>query len=379
MQLDEKLLEESLEDLYENAPCGYVSTLPDGTFAKVNHTLLRWTGYDREELVGVKHFVDILTVASKIYHETHYAPLLQMQGSVDEIALDLVRRDGSRLPVLLNSVQLRDASGAPLLNRTTIFNASERREYERELLVARRRAEQADQAKARFLSTVSHEIRNPLSAISLAAELLDRTELNPKQQRYVRNLTSGAQSLLALVNDILDYSKIEAGAVTLDEHRVDIRELVSEQLNRLETRAEEKQLALVLEVDERVPAFVLVDPIKLGQVLTNLLSNAVKFTDQGSVKLALQVQELLPDAVAIDFSVQDTGIGIPPDRMPYIFEEFMQASSSIATKYGGTGLGLAISRKLLQLYGSEIRLESTPGQGSTFSFMVRLKHGHPAE
>src|ERR1051325_7494166 len=142
-QLDEKLLEENLEDLYEHAPCGYVSTLPDGTFAKVNQTFLTWIGYQREELLAGKRFQDLLTVAGKIYYETHYTPLLRMQGFVNEIAFDLVCRDGQRLVVLLNSIQKRDVSGTPQLNRTTIFNASDRREYERELLLARTKAEQA--------------------------------------------------------------------------------------------------------------------------------------------------------------------------------------------------------------------------------------------
>src|SRR3712207_597602 len=148
--VDESLLEENLEDLYERAPCGYVSTFPDGTFVKVNRTFLDWIGYRRDELLGHKRFQDLLTVPGKVYHETHYAPLLRMQGSVAEIAFDLVCRDGRQLPVLINSVQKRDASGTPLLHRTTIFNASERREYERELLRARTTAEQAADRLARL-------------------------------------------------------------------------------------------------------------------------------------------------------------------------------------------------------------------------------------
>jgi PAS domain S-box-containing protein len=149
-RLDEKLLEESPEDLYEHAPCGYVSTLPDGTFAKVNHTFLAWTGYQREELLANKRFQNLLTVAGKIFYETHYAPLLHMQGFVNEIAFDLVCRDGQQLPVLINSGQKRDASGTPLLNRITIFNASDRRQYERELLLARKKAEQGADRIARL-------------------------------------------------------------------------------------------------------------------------------------------------------------------------------------------------------------------------------------
>jgi PAS domain S-box-containing protein len=165
-QLDEQLLEESLEDLYEHAPCGYVSTFPDGVFAKVNQTFLDWTGYERDELLASKRFQDLLTVGGRIFYETHYTPLLHMQGSVNEIAFDLVCHDGRHLPVLINSVQKRDASGTPLLNRTTIFDATHRREYERELLRARQTAEQATERITR------------LQAVSVAlAEALTRAQV----------------------------------------------------------------------------------------------------------------------------------------------------------------------------------------------------------
>ena len=153
-QLAEQLLEESLEDLYEHAPCGYVSTFPDGVFAKVNQTFLTWTGYERNELLAGKRFQDLLTVGGRIFYETHYTPLLHMQGFVNEIAFDLLCHDGRHLPVLINSVQKRDASGTPLLNRTTIFNAINRREYERELLRARKTAEQATERITRLQAVI---------------------------------------------------------------------------------------------------------------------------------------------------------------------------------------------------------------------------------
>ena len=153
-QLAEQLLEESLEDLYEHAPCGYISTFPDGVFAKVNQTFLTWTGYERNELLAGKRFQDLLTVGGRIFYETHYTPLLHMQGFVNEIAFDLLCHDGCHLPVLINSVQKRDASGTPLLNRTTIFNAINRREYERELLRARKTAEQATERITRLQAVI---------------------------------------------------------------------------------------------------------------------------------------------------------------------------------------------------------------------------------
>ncbi len=378
-KLHQDLLEESLEELYEQAPAGYVFTLPNGTFAKVNQTFLTWIGYPRAALLNGTRFQDLLTVAGKIFYETHYVPLLHMQGFANEIALDLVCHDGHHLPVLINTAQTRDRAGTPLFHRTTIFNARERRQYERELLLARNNAEHAVQAKVRLLATLSHELRTPLQAITLAVHLLERTNPNPKQQKYIRTLQSSSHSLLALVNDILDYHKIEADKVLLEERHFNVRDLLIDVLDRVAAKAEEKQLALDMDVDEQLPPYLVGDPVKIGQVLMNLMSNAIKFTEQGGVLLTVQVNDMRLDAVTIRFSVQDTGIGIAPDRLAYIFEEFTQASPEITTRYGGTGLGLAICRKLVQLYSSDLHVDSRVGEGSTFSFNLHLKVGQEGE
>ncbi len=372
---DPGLFEESAEELYENAPCGYLSTLPNGTIVKVNRTFLTWMGYEREELLAGKRLQDLLPIGGKIFYETHYAPLLRMQGAVNEINLDVLHKDGHPLPVLVNTVQRRDANGKPLLNRTTLFNISDRKRYEQELVLARKKAEQAAKAKADFLSTISHEIRTPMNAIIGISNLLKDTALSPEQQKYVRLLKSSSESLLNLLNDVLDFSKIEAGKVELEERSFDIRELVFRVIYGLNVKAEEKNLAVRMEIDEQVPAWLRGDPVKIGQVLTNLVSNAIKFTEQGGVTVALRVRELSADAASIDFSVADTGIGIPRDRMVQVFEEFTQASHDIHVKYGGTGLGLTISQKLLELYGSKMRVESTLGEGTTFFFNLRLRLG----
>lgn len=367
------LFEENVEDLYDNAPCGYLSALPGGLIVKVNQTFLSWTGYRREELVGRRRFQDLLTAGGRIFHETHYAPLLRMQGAVREIAVDVVCADGRRLPALINSVLKKDEEGTPLLVRTTVFNATDRKEYERELLRERQRAEQEARAKSDLISMISHEIRTPLNAIMGVGHLLGVTELTPQQQKFVRILRSSSESLLGLINDILDFSKIEAGKVALEERNVDLRQLVHGIADNLHVKAEEKGLELAVHVDDRMPVSVLGDPIKIGQVLTNLLSNAIKFTSTGSVTATLQVRERIADAVSIDFQVADTGIGIAPDRLPHIFDEFTQANYDIGLKYGGTGLGLTICKKLVELHGSHIAVESALGLGTTFSFALRLR------
>ncbi|SEM26694.1 PAS domain S-box-containing protein [Stigmatella aurantiaca] len=366
-------VEESAEELYDSAPCGYISTLPDGTLVRANQTFLRWMGYSREELLGHKRLQDLLTGGGRIFHETHYAPLLQLQGAVNELTFDLVRKNGQRFPVLLNTVQKKDASGKTLFHRTTLFDITDRKNYERELVLARKKAEQATQAKADFLSMMSHEIRTPMNAIIGLSNLLGQATLPPLYQEYVRILRASSENLLGLLNSILDFNKLEAGKMALEERRFDLRQLLHGICSGLSVKAEEKKLAIRVEFEPRVPSELMGDPVKLGQVLTNLLGNAIKFTEQGSVTLGVRLLEKDADRVSLGFRVSDTGIGIEQDRLAKIFEEFSQASYDITWKYGGSGLGLTICQKLLDLHGSKMHVESVPGEGSAFSFDVRLK------
>jgi PAS domain S-box-containing protein len=365
--------EESAEDLYENAPCGYVSTLPDGTIVRVNATFLAWTGYARADLVRQTRFQELLAPGGRIYWETHYAPLLRMQGRVEEIAAEIVRADGRRLTVLLSSIQRKDDAGRPLLVRTMIFDASQRKEYERELLRARTAAEAADRAKSEFISVISHEIRTPLNAIVGVAHLLGMSELTDRQKKYVRTLRSSSDNLLALINDILDFSKIAAGKVTLEERVFDLRQIVHGIIVGMQVKVDEKGIALELRFDPEVPPRLAGDPVKIGQIITNLLGNAIKFTEQGFVRLSVAVVGREGDDLQVRFEVRDTGIGIPADRLPHIFEDFTQVSYDIGMKYGGSGLGLAICRKLVELHGGKIDVESELGKGSTFSFAITLE------
>jgi PAS domain S-box-containing protein len=370
---------ESAEELYEHAPCGFLSTLPNGTIVQVNQTFLTLTGYSREEVLAGRRFQDLLAVGGKIFHETHYMPLLQLQGFANEISFDLVCKDGKALPVLANTAQKKDAAGQVLLHRIAIFPISDRKNYERELRLARKKAEEAAKAKADFLSMMSHEIRTPMNAIIGLSNLLQQTGLSAQQQQYLQILQTSSENLLNLLNNILDFSKIEAGKVALEERPFNIRQLIYGIFHGLNVKAEEKGLRVQVEIDERVPAWLSGDPVKLGQVLTNLLGNAIKFTEHGSVTVALRVRELAAETVSVDFEVRDMGIGIAPDRLAHVFEEFTQASYDINQRYGGTGLGLTICQKLLGLYGSKLSVESTLGEGTTFSFGLRLKVAEGAE
>jgi PAS domain S-box-containing protein len=369
--LDRGVLDESVEDLYEHAPCGYLSTTPDGAIVRVNQTLLDWTGHAREFVLGSR-FQALLTIGSRVYYETHYAPLLQMQGVANAIAFEIVRADGRVLPVLVNSSQRRDPDGRPLFNRITLFDSTDRRRYERELLLARRKAEQVAKDKADLLAMLSHDIRNPLNALMGVVQLLERGDLPEGQRRWVRVLKSSSENMLNLLNHVLELSRAESSSFVLAETPFSLREIVADVLGTFDVHAREKGVALGSSVDDSVPAAVIGDPIAMRQVLTNLVGNAVKFTEAGSVDVAVSGRQGATDAVTLDVAVTDTGIGLAPDEVERIFNEFTQASYETAMRFGGSGLGLAITRKLLALYGSSIHVKSAPGVGSTFSFSLRL-------
>jgi PAS domain S-box-containing protein len=360
--------EDELRELFEHAPCGYVSTRADGTIVRVNETLLAWIGRSREDVVGTR-FQSLLTVAGRIFHDTHYAPLLAMQGAVKEIALDLVRTGKSPLSTVVSSVVRRDDAGVRHL--TMISDASDRRSYERELLFARTKAELAIRGKEAMLSTISHEMRSPLGSVLMAADLLAE-HVPEEQRRYLQMLERSATTVLELVNAILDHSKLEQGAEHWQETELDLGALLDEIAAIFSLKAEAKRIEFKLSRDPRVPARVRTDGFKLGMVLTNLLANAVKFTAHGSVSLDVELIEHVADVATVRFRVADTGIGIPKDAVGTIFDEYQQGAADTAMRYGGTGLGLSICRKALAIASSQIQVASEPGQGSRFWFELRL-------
>jgi PAS domain S-box-containing protein len=371
-RVDAALLAETAEDLYEHAPCGYLSTLPDGTIVRVNHTFVEWTGAPRDVLLGGAKLQTLLTTGSRIYYETHYAPLLRMQGFANEIALEVVREDGRILPVLVSSRQKRDASGTPLFNRITLFDSTDRRRYERELLFARRKAEQVAKDKADLLAMLSHDIRNPLNALMGVVQLLGRGDLSDQQRRYVRLLKSSSEHMLNLLNHVLELSKAESSSFALAETPFSLPAVIDDVVSTFDPAAREKGLTIRSSIAEAVPPTVMGDPVAIRQILTNLVGNAVKFTSVGSITLTVGAREIGTDAVTLAIAVSDTGIGIAPDAIDRIFDEFAQASYETAMRFGGTGLGLTITRRLLALYGSTVQVQSAPGEGSTFSFDLRL-------
>ena len=364
------MLEESLEDLYENAPCGYVSTLPDGTFAKVNQTFLNWTGCRRDELLVGKRFQDLLTLPGKIFYETHYAPLLQMQGFVNEIAVDLLCCDGRHLPVLINSVQRCDSSGTPLINRTTIFRAADRREYEREIQIARNRAEQALRVRDQFLSLASHELKTPLTSILGHVQLLLRrvereNSLSARDLRTLSLIANQTARLNRMLLALFDLSRIETGQLSIEWQPIDLCALLSQVVDEVQPALGER----VIELQQPGrPLIIQGDELRLYQVFDNLLQNAMKYSPEEMPILVTVAQH--EAQVCVD--VQDRGIGIPEAALPQLFERFYRAENVQAANVSGLGIGLFIVKEIVHLHGGEITVKSTEGQGSTFTVCFPL-------
>jgi two-component system sensor histidine kinase/response regulator len=252
----------------------------------------------------------------------------------------------------------------------------QREAVQRALEQARQHADDASRAKSMFLANMSHEIRTPMNAIIGMSYLALQSGLPTRQHGYVAQVHESATALLALLNDILDFSKVEAGKMELAPAPFGIEQLLADALALVLPRAQEKGLELVLDLADRElvagGGTLLGDALRLGQVLTNLLSNAVKFTERGSVRLTVQAERGDADGVALRFSVRDTGIGMEPAQMGCLFQEFSQADGSTTRRFGGTGLGLAISHRLAGLMGGRLSADSTPGQGSRFTLVLRL-------
>jgi len=282
------------------------------------------------------------------------------------------RADGVAFPSEFWSYPIRK-EGEIVGAVVTFLDITERKLAEEALRKSKEEAEAGSRAKSEFLANMSHEIRTPMNGIIGMTDLALDTELTGEQREYLSLVKSSADSLLHLINDILDFSKIEAGKFELEKTEFEIRDLFSDTLKSLAVRANKKHLELSARVSPEVPRIIVGDPTRLRQLIVNLVGNAIKFTEQGNIVVDAKIENQSSDAVQLHICVSDTGIGIPPEKHELIFESFAQADGSTTRRFGGTGLGLTISRRIVELMGGRIWLESAAGEGSNFHFTARFE------
>ena len=367
---------EETSDLYENSPCGYHSLNEKGIFVRINNTELKWLGYNREEVINKMGTSDFLTPESRELFKKVFPEFIK-KGEIKNLEFEYVRKDGTTFFGSLNATSILDQDGKYLRSRSTLFDITERKNIEVALGKAMVEAENANKTKSEFLANMSHEIRTPMNAVLGYTELLSSLLTDQTQKKYIESIKSSGRSLLTLINDILDLSKIEAGKLELEYDYVDSNFFFTEFERIFALKASEKGIKFIVEIQSGTPAGIYIDEPRLRQIIFNLIGNAIKFTSQGYVKLIVHTDNMQVVNYNIEKSeefldlwidVEDTGIGISKEIMEEIFDPFIQARDQ--KNIGGTGLGLAITRRLTHLMKGTISLKSELGKGSTFSVKI---------
>ncbi len=343
----------------------------DGKIKWINQSLQDLTGYSLEEFQNTRPG-DLLAGEGTDMELLKKARQLAADCIPSNIELLSYKKDGSKIWLSISNTPTFNKDGSLDQQVEIINDISERKLAEQELIKTREEALQLSKAKETFLSVMSHEIRTPLNAVIGMSYILMDDNPTESQKENLKILGFSAQNLLNLINDVLDFTKIQTGNMVLESVDVNLKDLVAQTLNSLQFKTAEKHVALKSEIDHRIPANVIGDNTRLYQILINLLGNAVKFTERGEVKLKLDLVDQNKKFVKVRFEISDTGIGIPADKVDDIFNSYTQASTDTTRKYGGTGLGLAITKSLIELHDSEINVKSEVGKGSAFSFTIQF-------
>lgn len=368
--LDEKLKTQAIMDHVVDA---IITIDKIGIIQSFNQGAKSLFQYDKDEVIG-QNIKMLMPDPDRSKHDDYLKRYLSTgHAKIIGVGREVtgLKKDGTQFPMdlTISKVDLHEG----IIFAGIIRDISQRKDFESALIEAKKLSDEANQAKSSFLANMSHEIRTPLNGIVGLTQLTLSTELNPVQNDFLRKIQGSSQNLLTVINDILDVSKIEAGKVEIEFIDFNLKKIIQNTTDLLSPKVKEKGLRFNIDINENVPISVIGDPVRLSQVLTNLSSNSVKFTKQGHIRISLRLLEQTPEIVNLEFSVQDSGIGISENHIEKLFKPFSQADASTTRIFGGTGLGLNIAKNLVRLMGGEIRVESKLGKGSDFIFNVKFK------
>jgi PAS domain S-box-containing protein len=353
---------------------GVVISNADNKVMWINDAFEKITGYHILDVQN-NHLGDVLKGELTDLSIIQKARELSKAKQSFEVDLLIYRKDGQPLWVsVINSIIL-DSYGNIDKYVEVIIDITAKKKAEHELIATKEEALQLNRAKDMFISVMSHEIRTPLNAVIGISQLLMDDNPAPSQKENLNILKFSADNLMTLINDVLDFTKVETGNIELEKVNVDMRDLVNSVINSMQFKAQAKGIYLKAQVDDSLPQFIKGDKTRLCQILLNLVGNSLKFTEKGGIVIDLKVIEQTPNEVRIRFEVSDTGIGIAADKINTVFESFKQADANITRLYGGTGLGLAITKRLVELHDSRVNVESVYGQSSKFWFTITFNKG----
>ena len=362
------------ETLFQHAACGLLLCASDGLILKANATFCGWLGHAEYELVGEKKLQDLLSIGGRVFHQTHWRPLMQMQGSVSELLLDVRQRQGDKLPMLFNAVR-REHAGVQY-DEIAVFVATDRRKYEQHLQLARSDASAlnaqlaaADRRKDEFLATLAHELRNPLAPMRNVLEVLNLAQLDDPQLNWAREVLGRQVSHMThLVDDLMEVSRITQGRLQLRRQSVELAPVLDMALHSVAAMADKAGHTVRVALPPQ-PVWLDADATRLSQMVANLLTNAVKYTPpQGQIWLSAVCLE---NEVVV--TVRDSGIGIAPEHLLTVFDMFSQLEPALSRAQGGLGIGLSLVRGLAELHGGSVCARSAGvGQGSEFELRLPL-------
>lgn len=361
-----------LQSSFEYAACGLVTTDVNGTIRRANSTFCKWLGFSNDELIEKKKIQELFTVGGRFFHHTHWAPLLQLQGSVAEIQMDLVTHDGKSLPMLINVV--RQKQGDKSFDQLAFFVATDRKNFERELISTRQKLSEsnqqlsiADRRKDEFLATLAHELRNPLAPIRNILEIMRVKETNDPFMHWSRDMIERhVAQMTHLVDDLMESARISQGRLELRKQRLNLVELIQNAIESSHALMEKSKHIFTV-IKSETPLYVDADATRIIQIISNLLTNAAKYTpENGTISL-----RAFQDGDEAVLSVTDSGIGIAPEQLFNIFTMFSQLTPALERSQGGLGIGLALVHGLVKLHGGTIVAHSE-GDGKGSEFIVRL-------